>query len=222
MHQFTNLVDKIAGDLNVAVSVIEKYKQEPVVTIFGSARVPEHHKFYSDTKEIAFKLAKKGLTICTGGGPGLMAAGSKGGFEAGGKTLGLSIKLPHEQESNPYLTDNIVFQNFAQRKIVFSAVSNAYIIVPGGYGTLDEIFEVLTLMQCKIIAEAPVILYGKSFWEPLIDFIKGSLLTENMIRSHDVDRLFVASSVDEAVELVMKNLTHPQDNDNLVPETLIV
>lgn len=220
MHHFTNMVEKIANDLNVAVDVIQKYEKEPIVTIFGSARVPSTHKFYTDTVEIAKQLALKGFTVCTGGGPGLMAAGSQGAHEAGGKTLGLSIKLPHEQKSNEYLDDNIMFQNFAQRKIVFSAVSNAYVVVPGGYGSLDELFEVLTLMQCKIIAEAPVVLYNKAYWAPMVEFIRNSLLAENMIRQEDIDKILVTDSIDEVVDFVDRNLS--VNRKPVGPTTLVV
>lgn len=202
MKEFSHIATKIANDLNVATEVINKFKNEKVVTIFGSARVPETHKFYQDTKEIAKQLAQKGYTICTGGGPGLMMAGSQGGKEGGGKTLGLSIKLPHEQKPNDYLDENIMFQNFAQRKIVFSAVSDAYVVVPGGFGSLDELFEVLTLIQCGILPKSPVILYNKKYWEPMMEFIKNSLLEEKMIAKEDLEMIVIADSIDD----VMKNI----------------
>lgn len=199
---FDNLAIKIASDLNIATTIVEKYEKEKIVSIFGSARIPETHGFYQDTKEMAKQLAQNGYTICTGGGPGLMMAGSQGAKEGGGKTLGLSIKLPHEQKPNDFLDENIMFQNFAQRKIVFSAVSNAYIVVPGGYGSLDELFEVLTLMQCGIIPKAPVVLYNKKYWSPLVDFIKQSLLKEEMINQEDVNMFSIADSIEEVVNKI--------------------
>lgn len=206
MKEFHNVAEKIATDLNVAKKVVAALAEKKIVSIFGSARIPETHKFYTDTKEIAKRLAQHGFTICTGGGPGLMMAGSEGGKEGNGETLGLSIKLPHEQKPNEFLDHNIMFQNFAQRKIVFSAVSNAYIAVPGGYGTLDELFEVMTLMQCKIIPQVPIVLYDKTFWEPLVEFIKNSMLPEHMIRQDDVEMFILAQNVDEAVDYILKNV----------------
>lgn len=205
MTSFPNLASKIAQDLNVAQGVVSKFQNEKIVTIFGSARIPETHEFYQDTKEIAKKLAQKGFTICTGGGPGLMMAGSQGAKEGGAKTLGLSIKLPHEQKPNDYLDENVTFQNFAQRKIVFCAVSNAYIVVPGGYGSLDELFEVLTLMQCGIIAKAPVVLYNTEYWKPMLEFIKNSLLKEKMINQEDVDMLHLSDNVEDVINYINDN-----------------
>lgn len=202
---FDKLTQKIASDLNVATEIVSKFDKEKIVSIFGSARIPNTHGFYIATKEIANKLAQKGFTICTGGGPGLMQAASEGGKEGGGKTLGLSIKLPHEQKPNDYLDENILFQNFAQRKIVFSAVSNAYVVVPGGYGSLDELFEVLTLMQCEVIKRIPVVLYDKNYWAPMMEFIKGSLLNEKMISPEDVEMIHLAETVDDVVDFIIKN-----------------
>lgn len=205
MTSFPNLASKIAQDLNVAQGVVSKFQNEKIVTIFGSARIPETHEFYQDTKEIAKALAQKGFTVCTGGGPGLMMAGSQGAKEGGAKTLGLSIKLPHEQKPNDYLDENVTFQNFAQRKIVFCAVSNAYIVVPGGYGSLDELFEVLTLMQCGIIEKAPVVLYNTTYWKPMLEFIKNSLLKEKMINQDDVDMLHLSDNVEDVVKYISDN-----------------
>lgn len=204
MTKFLHITDKIASDLNIAREIVDKFRDEKIVSIFGSARVPTTHQFYQDTKEIANRLAQQGFTICTGGGPGLMQAGSEGGKEGGGKTLGLSIKLPHEQRPNEYLDENVMFQNFAQRKIVFSAVSNAYVVVPGGYGSLDELFEVLTLMQCEVIDKVPVVLYNRQYWAPMVEFIKNSLLTEKMITKVDMEMIFLADTVDEVVEHISK------------------
>lgn len=205
-NSFTNIMGKIAEDLNIATKVVSQLADEPIVTIFGSARIPKEHKFYQDTKSIAKGLAEKGFSICTGGGPGLMQAGSEGGRAGGTKTLGLSIKLPHEQKPNDFLDQNITFQNFAQRKIVFSTVSNAYVVVPGGYGSLDELFEVLTLMQCGIVPKVPVVLYGEEYWSPLVIFIKNSLLKENMIRQDDIELFKVLSDVDETVDYIANEL----------------
>jgi uncharacterized protein (TIGR00730 family) len=215
---FNKVIEKIASDLNIATEVVATLSKEPIVTIFGSARTPADHKFYIDTKEIAARLAQKGFTICTGGGPGLMRAGSEGAKSVGGKTLGLSIKLPHEQKQNEFLDKNITFQNFSQRKIVFSAVSNAYVVVPGGYGSLDELFEVLTLMQCGFIPKAPVVLYDIAYWTPLVEFIVNSLVPEGMIRKEDASMFYMAATVEEAVDYITHNLS----NKEAVPTDLVV
>lgn len=206
MNQFNNLSLKIAEDLNVAHQVVTRLSAEKILTIFGSARIKEGNVIFEKTRELAKKFSELGFTICTGGGPGLMLAGSMGGKEGGSKTLGLSIVLPHEQKSNDYLDENVLFQNFAQRKIVFSAVSNAYVIVPGGYGTLDELFEVATLMQCKVIPFAPIVLFDKAFWQPLMEFIKYSMLGNATISQEDYDHFFVTDSVDEAVEHIQQHM----------------
>lgn len=206
MTQFNQLALKIADDLNIAQQVVTRLSAEKIVTIFGSARIPETNPIFQKTRELARQFSQLEYTICTGGGPGLMLAGSMGGKEGGSKTLGLSILLPHEQKPNDYLDENVTFQNFAQRKIVFSAVSNAYIIVPGGYGTLDELFEVATLMQCKVIPHAPIVLFDKTFWQPLMDFIKVSMLREATIKQADYDHFFLTDSIEETIEHIQKNM----------------
>ena len=212
--KFKNLQNKITNDLNVATEIVKKFDKEIIVSIFGSARVQPEHKFYQDTYKMAYELVQKGYAICTGGGPGLMEAASKGAFESSlsltnnqsSKSLGLSIVLPHEQKSNPYLNENITFANFAQRKIVFSTVSDAYIVTPGGYGTLDELFEVVTLVQCKVVPNKPICLYGKEYWTKMLDFIKESLLEEHMIKIEDVDMLKIVDSPEEAISFIHSHL----------------
>ncbi len=207
MNQFNNLAFKIADDLNIAQQVVTRLSAEKIVTIFGSARTKEDNPIFQKTKELAKQFSQLGYTICTGGGPGLMLAGSMGGKEGGSKTLGLSILLPHEQKPNDYLDENVTFKNFAQRKIVFSAVSNAYVIVPGGYGTLDELFEMATLMQCKVIPRAPIVLFDKTFWTPLMEFIKVSMLREKTINQEDFDNFFVTDSIQETIDYIQKQIT---------------
>lgn len=206
INTFNNLALKIAHDLNIAEQVVTRLSAEKIITIFGSARITPDNPIFQKTFDLAKHFSQLEYTICTGGGPGLMLAGSMGGKEGGSKTLGLSILLPHEQKPNDYLDENVTFQNFSQRKIVFSAVSNAYIIVPGGYGTLDELFEVATLMQCKVISHAPIVLFDKTFWQPLMDFIKQSMLREGTIKQADYDHFFLTDSVEEAVKHIEQNL----------------
>ena len=205
-EKFNNLASKIAHDLNVADQVITRLSAEKIITIFGSARIPEGNPKFEKVRQLACELSKLKYTVCTGGGPGIMLAGSMGGKDGGSKTLGLSIVLPHEQKSNDCLDENITFQNFAQRKIVFSAVSNAYIAAPGGFGTLDELFEVATLMQCKVIPVAPIVLFDKDFWQPLMDFIKNSLLPEKTIKQEDYDHLFITDSIEETIDHISNGL----------------
>lgn len=202
MTEFPNLVGKIAADLSIAKQIMTELESLPIVSIFGSARVPVDTPMYDAVQALAAEIAKAGYTVCTGGGPGIMEAGSKGAFLAGGQTLGLSIKLPFEAKSNDYLTRNVTFQNFAQRKVVFCAASNAYIAAPGGFGTLDELFEVLTLMQCQILKEAPVILFGTAFWTPLMSFLREQMLANKMITQYDIDRIVVSDDISEIVALI--------------------
>lgn len=206
MAEFNQMSFKIAEDLNIAQQVVKRLSAKKIVTIFGSARITQDNPIFQNTKELSKRFSQLDYTICTGGGPGLMLAGSMGGQEGGSKTLGLSIMLPHEQKPNDFLDENVMFQNFAQRKIVFSAVSNAYIIVPGGYGTLDELFEVATLMQCKVIPIAPIVLFDKTFWQPLMDFIKISMLREQTIKQEDYDHFFLTDSIEDTVSHIQSYL----------------
>lgn len=203
--KYVSIASKIASDLNVANDIIPKFENVPIITIFGSARIKEEHHYYQETMKLAKKCVEAGYGVCTGGGPGLMEAGARGAFEANGHTLGLSIVLPHEQKPNEYLSENITFQNFAQRKIVFSSVSNGYIVVPGGYGTLDELFEVLTLMQCQVTRKKPVVLFGVDFWTPLLTFIKEKMISEKTISPDDVNLIFMTDSVDDAIQYLIDN-----------------
>lgn len=206
MKEFSGITKKIVNDLGVATEVLKFFEGKKIVSIFGSARVPETHQFYEDTKKIAAGFSNRGIVICTGGGPGLMEAGSRGAKEVNGETLGLSIEVPHEQEPNSYLDKNVTFQNFAQRKIVFSAVSDAYVVVPGGFGSLDELFEVLTLIQCKVLKPVPIVLYNKAYWEPLLSFLRQSLLAEKMIKEEDLEMIYLANTVDEVISHITSNI----------------
>jgi uncharacterized protein (TIGR00730 family) len=202
MTKFENLSFKIAEDLNIAQEVLKDLSKPKILTIFGSARIKEDSPIFTQTKNLAKKFSDGGYNICTGGGPGLMLAGSQGGKEGASSTLGLSIVLPHEQKPNQYLDRNITFRNFSQRKIVFATVSNAYVIVPGGYGTLDELFEIATLIQCKVIPYAPIVLFNKKYWKPLMNFIKTSLLEEKTIKQEDIDLFYLSDDIDETYSYI--------------------
>jgi len=175
----------------------------PCVSIFGSARTKPDNKYYQMADDIGFLLTKKGYGVITGGGPGIMEAGNKGAQRGGGTSVGLNIDLPFEQSSNPYIDNNknIDFDYFFVRKVMFVKYSQGFIVMPGGFGTLDELFESLTLIQTLKIARFPIILVSKSFWAGLIDWIKTTLLeAENNISEKDLDLFVMVDTAEEAVK----------------------
>ena len=172
------------------------------VAIFGSARTPADDPDYQAAQETASLLANVGYSIITGGGPGIMEAANRGAFEAGGTSVGCNIELPHEQSSNQYLTLSLKFKYFFVRKMMFVKYSNAFVIFPGGFGTLDELFEALTLIQTRKIHDFPVVLYGSKYWESMLDWLRGPMLNEGKIVEEDFRRLHVTDSPAEIVEIV--------------------
>ncbi len=176
----------------------------PAVTIFGSARVKPGDEIYERTVTIARKLAENGFNVITGGGPGIMEAGNKGAREGGAKSAGLNIMLPMEQEPNPYANVKLDFQYFFVRKVMFVKYGQAYIGMPGGFGTLDEIFEALTLIQTHRIKPFPVILVGKDYWSGLADWIRSTLLTRQYISEEDLDLVTVLDDPDEVVHTIKR------------------
>lgn len=176
----------------------------PAVSIFGSARVRPGDAIYETTVVIARKLAESGFHVITGGGPGIMEAGNKGAREGGAKSVGLNIELPLEQEPNPYANVAMNFQYFFVRKVMFVKYAQAYVGMPGGFGTMDEIFEAMTLIQTKRIKPFPVILMGKDYWGGLIDWIRGTLLDRGYISRGDLDIVTVLDDPDEAVHMIKK------------------
>jgi uncharacterized protein (TIGR00730 family) len=176
-------------------------------TFWGSARLTSDNKYYKDAEELAAKLAKKGFAIISGGGPGIMEASNVGAFKVGGQSIGLNIELPFEQELNPYTTRSLNFDFFFSRKVMLTFASEVYVYFPGGFGTLDELFEIMTLIQTKKIDPIPVILYGKDFWSPLIEFFEEQLLKEfETISPEDMKIYHVVDSVDEAFKLITKEV----------------
>ncbi|UOB17939.1 TIGR00730 family Rossman fold protein [Abyssalbus ytuae] len=171
----------------------------PCVTVFGSARFPEENFFYKKAEEIGATLASMGFTVMTGGGPGIMEAANKGAYEAGGYSVGCNIVLPKEQKPNPYLHKWINIPYFFVRKFILIKYSYAFIVMPGGIGTLDELFESLTLIQTKMIKNFPVILFGKDYHKELYDHIQIMARNES-IDEHDMKLLFITDSVDEMKE----------------------
>jgi len=175
----------------------------PCVTIFGSARTLPENPYYEMARDIAHKLVTKGYGVVTGGGPGIMEAGNKGAKEGGGNSVGLNIRLPFEQSSNHFIDHdkNINFDYFFVRKVMFVKYSQGFIVMPGGFGTLDEFFEALTLIQTDKIGRFPIILVGRSFWSGLVEWIKATLLEqENNINVEDLDLFLVVDTADEAVD----------------------
>lgn len=173
----------------------------PCVSIFGSARTKPDHPFYHLTEEIAFKLTKEGYGIITGGGPGIMEAANKGAKIARGKSVGLNIELPFEQSHNPYIDNDklISFDYFFVRKLMFIKYAQGFVVMPGGFGTMDEFFEALTLIQTKKIGKFPIVLVGKKYWGGLMSWIENVLIEEKMIDEKDLNYFFLADSADEAV-----------------------
>jgi len=173
----------------------------PCVTVFGSARFKEDHPYYQLAREAGKLLAKSGFTIMTGGGPGIMEAANRGAKDAGGRSIGCNIVLPHEQKPNPYLDQFVDFKYFFVRKVMLVKYSYAFIIMPGGFGTLDEWFETATLIQTGKIHNFPIVLIGKSYWQPILDFIK-TMVTARTISQADYDRILVTDSPEEAAKAV--------------------
>ncbi len=176
----------------------------PAVTIFGSARVRPGDEIYERTVTIARKLAENGFNVITGGGPGIMEAGNKGAREGGARSVGLNIMLPMEQEPNPYANVKLDFQYFFVRKVMFVKYGQAYIGMPGGLGTLDEIFEALTLIQTHRIKPFPVILVGKDYWSGLADWIRNTLLARNYVSQQDLDLVTLLDDPDEVVNTIRR------------------
>lgn len=173
----------------------------PCVSIFGSARLKTESKYYEMAVEIAEKITKLGFGIITGGGPGIMEAGNKGAFNAQGRSIGLNIDLPFEQHFNPYINKSysMNFDYFFVRKVMFVKYSQGFVVMPGGFGTLDELTEAMTLIQTNKIGKFPIVLVGSEFWSGLLDWFKATLLKEGMIAEGDLDLYRVVDTADEAV-----------------------
>lgn len=170
--------------------------------MFGSARFKADHPYYELGREVGARLARRGFTVMTGGGPGLMEAANRGANEVGGRSIGCNIELPQEQRPNPYLDRFVTFRHFYVRKVMLVKYSYAFIALPGGFGTLDETFEIATLVQTGKVSEFPIVLVGREYWRPLIDFVRNRLLVEGTIDPGDEQRLQVTDSPEEAVDLV--------------------
>ena len=192
MSEFVEATDRLA-------------EVRPAVSIFGSARVPPESPYYQLTETIAHKLSDAGLGVISGGGPGAMEAANKGAFGGNGPSIGLNIQLPHEQRSNPYQDISLDFRHFFARKYMFVRFAVAYVVMPGGFGTLDELMEALTLIQTRKSRQFPVILVGSAFWAGLIDWLKDRLVGEQMINPEDMNLIQVIDDPDQVVEAIFRH-----------------
>jgi uncharacterized protein (TIGR00730 family) len=169
----------------------------PCVTVFGSARFAEDHPYYQLGRRVGAELAKAGFTVMTGGGPGIMEAANRGARDVGGRSVGCNIILPHEQAPNPYLDTFVDFRYFFVRKLMLAKYSYAFVALPGGFGTLDELFEIATLVQTKKVEGFPIVLSGVEFWQPMLDFLSTSMIPGRTIDQADIDRFILSDSPEE-------------------------
>jgi len=177
----------------------------PCVTYFGSARFDENHHYYAVTRELAARTSQLGFATMTGGGPGIMEAANRGAFESGGYSIGCNIELPHEQRENPYLHKWVTFRYFFVRKVLLVKYSYAFVVMPGGMGTMDELFEALTLIQTGKIKDFPVVLFGKEYWKNLIEMLE-DMVKQGTISPNDLDLLLVTDSMEATVAHLQKHV----------------
>ena len=205
-------LDRIRAEVDMGFDSLRDI--ENGVSVFGSARIAADHPWYELTRETAACLVKHDFSVITGGGPGLMEAANRGAKEAGGESIGLNIELPHEQQPNAYLTRSLHFHYFFTRKLMFVRYARAFVIMPGGFGTLDELFEALTLIQTERIQHFPVILVGAEFWTPMLDWIDRSLEDSGLISPGDKELLLVAEEPMQVCEHVIQASEQQREMDN--------
>jgi uncharacterized protein (TIGR00730 family) len=191
----------------------------PAVTIFGSARVKPNESLWDDAATLAHNLATKGITVITGGGPGIMAASNKGAADAGGVSVGINIELPFEQGVNEFVTLPLQFHYFFVRKTMFVKYARAFVFMPGGFGTLDELFEVLTLIQTGRLEEMPVVLIGTEYWRGLVDWIVDTLLQNNKVSAKDLELFTVTDDLDHAAKIIIDHLSSSIEQYRIPDET---
>lgn len=191
---------RILGEFVEGFDTLPNYL--PAVTVYGSARITEDSPYYDLSRRLGRALVNEGFTVITGGGPGVMESANRGAFESKGRSIGLNVELPREQKPNPFLSLSLSFRYFFVRKVMLVKYATAFILLPGGYGTLDEFFETLTLIQTNKIKPFPVVLLGQDYWSGLVDWIRERVLGEEMISPEDIDLFHITDSVDEAIALV--------------------
>lgn len=197
---------RIFGIMSEFVEATERLQPiRPAVSIFGSARIAPEHPYYDLTERIARKLSDAGFSVISGGGPGIMEAANKGAFHGRSPSVGLNIQLPHEQKNNPYQDISQTFRHFFARKYMFVRFASAYVVMPGGFGTLDELLEALTLIQTSKSRKMPIILVGTSFWQGLVDWFKERLVSEGLINPEDMDLMQLIDEPDQIVEAIFKH-----------------
>ena len=215
MHERQYIVDDLTKHdtwrmFNILAEFVEGFdvlpEVYPAVTIFGSSRSHPNSVNYKTTQTVARLLVESGFNVISGGGPGVMEAANKGAAEAGGKSVGLHIHLPNEQQANKYANVRLDFKYFFIRKVMFVKYAVAYIIMPGGFGTLDELFEALTLIQTKRIKSFPVVLIDSQYWQGLIEWIKGTLIKEKAISESDLDIITVVDTPEQAVRIIKRRV----------------
>jgi len=191
----------IAAELRAGFEAVARIRR-PAVSIFGSARVREGQRAYDEARETARRFAGEGFTVVTGGGPGVMEAANRGAREGGGASVGFNVVLAHEQEPNPYLDVSLTFEHFYVRKAMFVKAAEGFVIFPGGFGTLDELFEALTLIQTGKILHFPVVLFDTDYWSEMLEWVRVELLAGGMISAEDVALLAVTDDPSQAVEII--------------------
>lgn len=192
----------------------------PCVTVFGSARFPETHPSYALGREVGKRIAELGLTTMTGGGPGIMEAANRGAREAGGRSIGCNIELPKEQQPNPYLDKWIEFRYFFVRKVMLVKYSFAFVVLPGGFGTLDEVFESLTLIQTRKLENFPVVLMGSDYWRPLIAFLRDTCAAMGTIDQADLELFHLTDSPEEAARIIRASVERHKETVYRAPRRL--
>lgn len=215
-HQFSPGDRRFFTELKRAFKMLLEYtrgyfafrKFKNCVTVFGSARFDEDHKYYKLAREIGRVLADNKFTVMTGGGAGIMEAANRGAKDHGGISIGCNIEIPQEQIANKYLDKYITFHYFFLRKLMLTKYSCAFIVMPGGFGTLDEFFEMATLIQTGKLKDFPVVLVGKSYWIPLVDFMNKTLKAHNTIADADIDKLLITDDPEQAVEHLKRTITY--------------
>jgi uncharacterized protein (TIGR00730 family) len=196
-------VGLIANEFREGFEAVDRIGK-PAVTIFGSARVGEGDKPYEQAREVARRFAERDWAVVTGGGPGVMEAANRGAKEAGGLSVGFNIQLPHEQHSNPYVDISLTFRHFYARKTMFVKAAEGFVVFPGGFGTVDELFEALTLIQTGKVLHFPVVHFDSDYWAELLAWMRKELMARGMISPEDVDLLFVTDDPDKAVQVVIE------------------